>query len=480
MAIRTLTQIISDAVAYITSKRPTIATYVGTVTRDVVIESPAQEFSNVYSELSHTQQLQSLKYASSMTEQELDDFAVNYGMTRLAGTKATGTITFRARNFSIVDSDIIIPFATTISTTGTSAIPQAQFQTTQAVVMQAALASTYFNPSTGFYEITANIVAQATGSTSNVPAGTIVNLLTSVPGVDFVINTIAITGGQSTESNTAFASRIIAKLSGNNVGTLTGIESLVRSNVNVIDVSIVTPNDAEMIRNEFGGSVDVYILGQVISSTSEAYLYTTAGSQEFVLLRQPVKSISSITGIVSGAPFTFVQGVDFNFVADPTLLYNGSTQVQNKVVFNIGGTNPDNTSNITITYAYDSLIQDLQNQLDANANHIVTSDILVKESTVATIDVYIEVTIFPGYAQADTITAVQTAISTFVNNLALGDSINRSDIVGVTENLVSVDQVNLDTMILSKNAAALPISQQRLSITKTEYPRINTVTVTVI
>ena len=100
MAIRDLTTIINDAIAFIQGKRPNIATFVGTVTRDVVIESPAQEFNNVYTELARTQKLQSVDFPDDQTEEELDALASNYGLQRLGGKQATGTITFQVRNFS--------------------------------------------------------------------------------------------------------------------------------------------------------------------------------------------------------------------------------------------------------------------------------------------------------------------------------------------------------------------------------------------
>jgi len=78
MAIRTLEEIINSAIDFITSRRPGIATFVGSVTRDVVIEAPAQEFDTLNQELSRTQKLQSIAFAEDQTEEELDAFAENY------------------------------------------------------------------------------------------------------------------------------------------------------------------------------------------------------------------------------------------------------------------------------------------------------------------------------------------------------------------------------------------------------------------
>jgi uncharacterized phage protein gp47/JayE len=480
MPIRSLSTIITDAINFIKSKRPNIATFVGSVTRDVVIESPAQEFDKVYQELSHTQKVQTVKYASELTSDELDALANNYGLTRLQGKVSSGLVTFQVRNFSPSSSNITIPLNTVIGTTGTQTTPQITFITRQVGTFIASQAPSYFNPVTGLYEVTVSIAAQQVGSIGNVAAGTIVNLLSTVSGVDAVTNTVATTGGEDIESNVDFGSRIRIKLTGNNVGTATGIESLVRENANVSDAIIVTPNDAEMLRSEFGGEVDVYVIGEVLSTTSEIRLYTTSGSQSFILQHQPARSIASITGVSGGAPYTFIPGIDFNFVLDTNQLLSGSTKMKNNVTFNIGGTNPDSGSNITITYVYNSLIETLQLQLDKDDTHIVTSDILIKEAVEADVDVTADVTLFPGFISADVITNIQTTLTNSINALGLGDSIDRSDVIGIIESVEGVDQVNVNTLVLSKNGTPLPNTQQRLEIQKLEYPKLTSATINII
>src|SRR5258708_7129398 len=106
MAIRDKATIIQDAITFIASKIPNIFTAVGTVVRDLVIESPAEEFDKVYTELTTTQQLQSLNFAASQTTDQLDAFGDNYGMTRLLGRAATGSVTFRIRNYSTSSNNV--------------------------------------------------------------------------------------------------------------------------------------------------------------------------------------------------------------------------------------------------------------------------------------------------------------------------------------------------------------------------------------
>lgn len=483
MAIRTLTQIIQDAITYITGKRPNIATFVGTVTRDVIIESPAQEFSKTYDELDHTQQIQSIVFAANMSTNELDALAANYGLTRNPGTQAEGNITFRVRNYTTSSSVITIPLGTVVATQGTDTLPQVSFVTTQTIVYQPSFAPTYFNPDSGFYEQTATIQAQNVGAASNVAAGTITVLVSGVPGVDSVINNTSTTEGTDIENNTALGQRIQIKLSGNNIGTPNGIISLMRTNPNVTDAIIVGPNDPEMLRSQFGGEVDVYILGQVLSTASDIDTYSASGNQKYVMQHEPVRTVSSVTGLVIGVPTTFVQGVDYAFVDDPDILLSGSTQMSSYIIWlptSGGATHPDDNTNFTIQYVYDSLIESLQLLLDDDSAHIVTSDILVKEANLATIGVECDVTLFSGILFSDAIAAVQTAVTNYINNLGLGDNIDRSNIIEVIQAVPSIDSVNVSTLILTKNAVPIPAAQQRLPITKTEYPRVGTITVNVI
>lgn len=480
MAIRTKTQIITEAIDFIKSKFTNIATEIGSVVRDLVIEAPAEEFERLNEELERTQQIQSFNFPEEMTEDELDALSANYGLVRKQGTASTGTITFQIRNFSTSSSPITVPTGTTVSSTGSDGVLQISFVTTEALFFDPAVAPTYFNPITGLYELTASIISSEIGSSGNVSAGTITQLDSNITGITSVTNTVATTGGTDIESNEALADRAKDKLAGNNVGTRKGIISRIEENSNVIDSIVVTPNDIEMIRDEFGGAVDVYVIGQDLVSTFDVFQYSSTGSQEFVLLHQPVASVDTVTGIAGGSPITFIEGTDYNFVKDPSELFGGSTSTEDKIVFDIGGTNPDDSTNITVTYNYDKLIEDLQSSIDADDGHIVTADVLVKEAVEVEVDVVADVTLFPGSVPASEISNIQTAVSEFIGGLGLGDSIDKSDIVAVIEGVDSVDAVDLNTLVLSKDGTPLTGTEQRLTVFKNEFPRANTVNVNVI
>lgn len=497
MALPTFSQIVQSMITFLQGSRPDIATQPGSVTNDVVISTVANELAaengtdpSVYSSIQYIQNLQAFVLnAATLDPIDLNNIAANFGMTRLPGTQATGIITLRIRNYTTSSPIITVPSGTTVSTLSTSSAPAVAFATTSQIQFIPSLAPSYFNPATGFYEQNVGIIAQSIGTSGNVTSNTITALVGSGLGIDAVTNTAATSGGTNTESNTAFANRIMIKLTGNNVGTPNGIISLVLTNPNVIEASIVGPNDPDMQRNQFGGSVNVNIQGQVLITTSDSPIYTTLGNQNFVLNNQPVTSISSVTGVVGGLPHTFIGppggtgiGTDYNVFINPNSLFQGSVEAGSYIQWNTTGTKPDNNSIVTITYTYDSLIPTLQALLDNNNNHIVASDILVMEAIQALINFTASITVVPGYIPATVATNTATAISQYINGLGLGAVIALSDLVAIAENVPGVAIVDLSTLVLQSiengNTTTIPPGQQ-ITIGNQAYAVANSIIITI-
>lgn len=516
MALPNFSQIVQNMITFIKGKRPSLNTNPGTVANDVVISTVANQLSaqdgvspSVYSGIQYTQNLQAfVDNAALLTEADLDSIGDNYGMTRNPGTFSTVILTFRIRNYTTTSPIINVPTGTAASTLATNSAPAVSFATTAGITFSPSLAPSYFNPLTGFYEQSTTAVCQTTGTVGNVGAQTITSLLNSVPGIDSVINNVAATGGTDKESNVDYAARIQIKLEGNNVGTPDGILSLVEENPNVQQAIIVGPNDPEMLRNQFGGSVDVYVKGQVLATVVDSPTYSTSGSQTFILTHQPATSINSITGIVAGNPYTFVSGTDFVFHENPNILFSGSTLAASYVEFGVQtfftvlsvvdpthlqvsstsgmqfddtitqgvtstnvvavidpthvqvastagfapgiahftGFLPDNNTVLTITYTYDSLIELLQAEFTENSTHIVASDILIREAVEALINVTASILVLPGYIPPNVVANVQTNLTTYLNALGLGVNIDLSDLVVVIEGTPGVDEVDLSTL----------------------------------
>lgn len=553
MALPTFSQVLANMLAFLQANRPDINTNTGTVVNDVVCSTVANEFSpesgtsdtGVYPAILYTQELQAFATdAALLIPSDLDQIAANYGMTRLPGTAATGTITFRIRNYTTSSPIVNVPAGTTVSTLSTTSTPAVSFVTTAGVTFTSSLAPSYFNPISGFYEQSTTIICQTIGTVGNVGVNTITSLVSSVPGIDSVTNSTASTGGTNVESNTAFAARIQIKLEGNNVGTQDGIISLMDTNPSVIEAVVVGPNDPAMTRNQFGGSVDVYIEGQILSTVVDTPQYSATGDQTFVLSHQPATSVSSITGIVNGSPYTFVPNIDYAFVENPNALFAGSVEAASYANFNVNttftiaivtdgthllvssssgmvtgstiiqgsatttvssvidpthiivadttgftsgtafftGFKPDNNTLVTITYTYDSLIETLQDLINQTDNHIVGSDVLIKEAIEALTNVTASVITLPGFNAGTVITNVQTNLTTYLNALGLGPNIDLSDLVVVIEGTPGVDEVDLSTLVLQTIAGAVTTTippGQRISLGKNSFPVANTLAISV-
>jgi len=343
MALPTFSQIVQSMISFLQISRPDIASTPGTVVSDVVVSTVANQLSaqngtdpSVYSSLQYTQNLQAfVANAATILPADMDAIALNYGMTRNPGTQSIGFITLRIRNYTTSSPIITVPSGTTVSTLSTSSAPAVSFATTATVTFTPSNAPSYYNPVSGFYEQTVGIISQTIGTVGNVNSNTIVSLVGPGLGIDAVTNQAATSGGTNVESNVQFAARIQIKLEGNNVGTPNGIISLMETNPNVIQALIVGPNDPNPpLRNQYGGSVNVYIRGQIpVTITAETFTYSSTGSQQYVLLNQPALSVGSVTGIVGGVPYTFVAGTDYQFVENPNLLYAGSTEAGSYIIF---------------------------------------------------------------------------------------------------------------------------------------------------
>lgn len=437
--MRTFADIVQTMIDYINTKFTDIATFSGSVIRDVVIEAPSNEIALLYKENENTKLLRSLDNASDIPTVDLIQIGNNYGLELLPGTKARGTITFRVLNLSTTESDITIPAGTQVQTAHTTDFAAVVFQTLEDVTFYAASAPSYFNSDTGFYEVTTIIECTDIGKAGNVSTGVINILSTTINRIHSVYNSNTTAGGTEIETNEDFAERILEKLKGNNIGTKSGIKTIAESfSSAIVSVEIVGPNDEEMTRNEYGGSVDVVIQGEYLETATQTEVYET-GDTEIILETQPVKSILSVTGYVDGDEYTFSAETDYSFIIDDWSLQNGSILAQSKILWI--GTTPDDGSDVTIIYTYNKLVVDLQAEYDDDSNHIIASDILVRTAVEIPTDISLQITVYSGVDKTTVSANCVSALSSFASNLLLGESLNMSDIVGIVENISGVNKV---------------------------------------
>ena len=479
MTIRTVTQVINSAVAYIQGIIPALSLLEGTVARDVVVESPAQEFGLVWTELGRVEDMQTMTDPTAFIGNELDDLASSFGITRNPGLASQGVVTFALQTFGPSSSNITIPAGTSISTqsslTNNTVI---SFTTTATATFTATNASTYFNPLNGDYELNVPVQATTIGTSGNVAPDTITVLVTSLPGSMTVYNTNQTSGGTAKESDAALLLRIQTKLSGTAMGTPNGILSFVEANPNVVAALLVGPTDPLLVRSSYGNAADVYIIGDIPTPVAESQVYI-AGISTYVLEQQPVEAGSvnaTIAGTVGGLSFNFIEGVNYIVNQDNSTSVGGSTLAKTSITF-LGSPFPDANTSFTVNYSVNSLIVTLQVGINSDSNRIIGTDILIREAIEVLVSIGAYITVYPGYTKANVVLAAENNVETLLNSSTLGTSISESDIIATIQDTPGVQSVGIPiSMEISTPTNPTYTSVPTLSTAENEYLRPSPIT----
>ena len=200
---------------------------------------------------------------------------------------------------------------------------------------------------------------------------------------------------------------------------------------------------------------------------------------EYVLNNQPVISINSVTGIVSGNAYTFEDGTDYIFVKDTTSDYRQSAKALDKIVWLNGGIKPDNNTIYNINYSANQLISTIQATLDNEDNYLLGSDVLVREGEIVYLQIALDVTTYSGINPISSETQIKNAIQAYINNLKLGEKVEQSDIVYELRSQLSdiIDNITLPFTIMDKvidSPTYIPKSRNVLTCSQYQYFRINT------
>jgi len=324
---------------------PEASTVPGSVLREAFINSPASQISLLFREVESARVAQTINEA---TGNDLDRIAANYGLTRETGESAIGSLTLVFTN-TIVSTEVNISSGTIVSTDFRSEgsidfriIGELTFRPIDIDFYEA---EAYRQSSTlqaagiadAKYSTTVSIEALRSGSEGNVGANTIIR--SNIPGIRAVVNLLSTTGGTDVESDESLRRRISLVLSGSNTGTEEGLIALARGNPNVTAVSVVRPGDSLMTRDGSvydedgnlvtegtGRDVDVYIKGSQFLSRIESFVFTdnangaTVSTANNLVLGydealeedfafQPIGSVTSLTGSVTGSNFKVGQEI---------------------------------------------------------------------------------------------------------------------------------------------------------------------------
>lgn len=351
VTIRSVNEIILSLIDFFKLSQPDLDTKPGTVARDLFIDAPASQLSLLYDELSGVANRQSLRL---VVGSDLDKLAKNFGVVRKQSTAASGAaiLTFSSINapININRGDLVTAsngFSYSI-TVGATVDPVA-------INLYKAVAAK-FRDQLDFAGISDTLAVQVTvqatsaGTTGNIGAYSLNR--TSIPSVSHVTNVSPFSGGTDQETDAVFRNRVLSSFSGSSVGTALGYLNVALGVSGVSDVTIIQPGDSLMTRDGTqvnvtsdgtrtilsegsGGKVDVVILGSNLIETTDSFIFQDKSNKNDptstkndvvlgqiaadanktinrkriddikngVLPSQPVESIISVTGSLSGSNF---------------------------------------------------------------------------------------------------------------------------------------------------------------------------------
>jgi len=360
----------------------------------------------------------------------LNKIASNYQLTRIAAVKATGLVSFATT--SIPALNVVIPVGIRVST-----VLGKDFITTESKTIIVASINNYYDPDLNAYSIEVLIEAQTAGSDANTGEETITVLDDVVANVEFIINKASLVNGDDEETDEEFVARIKTKLAGNNIGTPSGYQSTILNEDYVQDAVVVKPNDIEMKRNSYGGSIDIMIVGENLDTQTYSLTYQASlHGVKITLPNRPATDIISVTGSVTGL---FTKDTDYNFTEDTGLF--GSSVDSTDCLTWLGMTMPTEGETLTIIYKRNKLIYDLQTLIDLDENKIIAADVLVREATKVLIDLEFDLHIYSGYDFTTISNTITTNLTAYINAFKLDEDVQVSDLINEIYNVAGIDNV---------------------------------------
>jgi len=146
--------------------------------------------------------VRSMTRLATSTGSDVDSFVGDFGLTRLPGAAATGSLTF-VRNAPAQPS-LIVPGTLARTADGTA------MMTVTANPVNALWNGTGYLLPIGFASATLPAICTVTGQIGNVGANSVTQLATAVPGIDTVTNAAPFAGGLDAESDAALTLRFQA------------------------------------------------------------------------------------------------------------------------------------------------------------------------------------------------------------------------------------------------------------------------------
>lgn len=462
----TSTQFEDQLSSGITNRDATTDTGYGPV-KDIVVTPVAQVLEQQNDRLRQVSQLISLENVDQFSDSDLDALVINEGLVRDPGSQATGFVTFARSTAPASDATVQRGFP--IATSPDESTGQTvTFITSEARTLPSATASSYFNTTTGKYELSVPVIALIQGTQGRVGPNRITRPLRPLVNFDSVTNPLAITAnGTGSEDNTNLADRYNISVEGRQLSTPTGIEKYVLDNFPGVEgINTVYGNNPLLTRAATdAGAVDAFVIAPSTVQQTESFTFLGIG-QLIPISFPPLVAVTTVQFGIN----TLVEGVDYAVVFDSSGI-SGSTRDQDgiKILASTTQVLTIGSSVLVVTYTYNSLVRDLQASEAQEDVHVFGRDLLYRAGAQINIVLNANVTVASGFNPTTVIGFVATAISAYINGLGLGSLVEQFEIETAAGSVSGVQ--NFAITRLTRSTTPSGISD--LQMAGNEYPRIS-------
>lgn len=462
---KTISEIRSDLREAYAQLIPTLDLSEGSTETDVFIEAPAiGGFLPIHSQLQLLEnQLKIFTQADDLPSDTVDRVALdNYNTGRIPAKSAFGIATYYTASFT---SPITIPSGSRLQTVG--ATPK-KYVTVGTAVFSNLDAPTYFNALTNRYEFKVSIQSLNKGTGTGTGKNSITVAVDSIQGINGVTNEDSIPDGIGAETNSELMSRIARQLVGRSINTQSGFEAFLSQFSN--DYAIVKYGEPLFKRTNYPAGVDVYFpITSPVSVSQTIVIPDVNYTGSLLLEQQPVMSIDSVTGDVSGALATSL----YSLTKD-TGLFKGTNKAADAVTILNPGIS-DNT--ITVNYIYNSFPESVQAEFDDPANKAFGQNLLARESTQVLIVINIAVKLATGASLVTVQDSIATVSESYILNLGQGGDVIKNDLVAISK-VSGVLAIDYNQYILAPTGGGEVTPLGDVTINSTEYAVLDSVVAT--
>lgn len=411
----------------ITTLNPNIDVEFGPV-YDIFVKPIAEILEKVYDRIGYTEFVTDWSKMIEWSEEDLDKYMLNFGLKRSQGTYAVGVVTFYTNVKPVVD--VKIPLGTVVETRN-----GIQFITVEEFFCAVNEVERFRNLVTGRYEFNVRVRSVDVGGDKNVPAGTIVRMVTAVPRIVGVVNKGAMIGGSGRESNKSFVEKLKMLVSGG-----LGIFSLENLKLKLLKDFESYMQDVSIVKEEsiIDGIVDVFFKGVILKSVVETKV--NYGFDLF-LDKAPVIDVISVRAGMT----EYVRGIDWEFLPD-TGGYSGTTKGYGRISWMYGGAMPEIGTEVVVEYQYNGLVEEVEDWMLKSGIRFMFPFVVFRSAMEVKIEVGVKVRFFEGFLFRNYVQQVKNEIVQYVNGLKLGERLEVSDLVYILRKRIP----GIDNVVVTK------------------------------